>query len=99
MKELFQTPILTEESNHYLWNTFLSHYANGFSERVKILGPQILLLFGSISSANYRSKRIETTNKSVEMPDFENEALANYYAEGMMLFTKRNDVPNSLEGM
>lgn len=96
MKTLIQSSILNQDLGDYLWNDFLSRNVNGFTQKVKFFGPQLFVLFKSDALSRHHSNTVEPFENN--MPDFDNEALANYYAEGLKLFVKRNDLPPSLDG-
>ncbi len=92
MKPIVQRHTLSENAGGYLLEEFISHYKNRVTDKIrnfKMLSPDQV---GIIMAEKQISKLImETHELEGNIPEFENEALANYYAEGLKLFVKHKD--------
>ncbi|MDP1726770.1 MAG: hypothetical protein Q8M15_08300, partial [Bacteroidota bacterium] len=89
MKPIVQRHTLSENAGGYLLEEFISHYKNRVTDKIKnfkILSPDQV---GFIVAEKQKTKLIsEPQQLERNIPEFENEALANYYAEGLKLFVK-----------
>lgn len=92
MKPIVHRYTLSENAGGYLLEEFISLYKNRFTDKIKGFKIQSPDHVGFIVAEKQTSKLlIETQQQECNIPEFENEALANYYAEGMKLFVKHKD--------
>lgn len=92
MKPIIQRHTLSENVGGYILEEIISHHKSRVSGKIKSFKTQVPDQVGFIVAEKQTSKLLmKHHHLEGNIPEFENEALANYYAEGLKLFAKLKD--------